>query len=258
MILAADVKNTYITFGCIEDCNILKVFTISTDLSKTEFEYAVEIKSILDFYGLGSAVFDGVIISSVVPSLTPIMRESLKLLTGQKALVVGAGVKTGLNIVIDNPAQLGSDFVASGVGALAEYTTPLIIVDLSTATAISVIDAKSNFLGGAIAPGLDLSLKALRTIGSLLTQVTFEAPRHCIGTNTDESMKSGTVLGIASLVDGMIARMEEEMGEKATSIIATGTFADAIVPCCKTKMLRDETLTLKGLAVIYSKNIKTR
>jgi type III pantothenate kinase len=258
MILAADVKNTYITFGCIEGTEILQVFTVATDLSKTEFEYAVEIKGILNFYGMGCSVFSGVIMSSVVPSLSPVMRESLRLLTGQRALVVGAGVKTGLNILIDNPAQLGADLVASGVGALAEYRPPLIIIDLSTAIAISVIDAKSNFLGGAIAPGLDLSLKALRTIGSLLTEVTFEAPRRCIGTNTDESMKSGTVLGIASLVDGMIGRMEEELGVTAASIIATGTYADAIVPHCRSNILRDESLALKGLAAIYLKNIKNR
>ncbi|MBQ9979583.1 MAG: type III pantothenate kinase [Oscillospiraceae bacterium] len=258
MIIAADIRNTYMTIGCIKDGKLQLVFTISTDVNKTQHEYAMTVKSILDFHAVGCSEFSGVIISSVVPRLTPVLREALRMLTGKKALVLGAGVKTGLNILIDNPAQLGSDLVAGAVGALAQYPTPMVIIDFCTATTFSVIDARSNYLGGSIAPGLDISMKALSSSASLLNQITLEAPKNAICTNTEECMKSGVVYGMASMVDGMIDRIEKELGENIKSIVATGAFAGAIVPYCTKQITKDDYLTLKGLAAIYTKNKRVK
>jgi type III pantothenate kinase len=170
-------------------------------------------------------------------------------------MVVGAGIKTGLNILIDNPAQLGSDLAVSAVAALNEYKPPIIAVDMGTATTIMVIDKNGSFLGGQILPGVALSMNALASKTSQLPKVSIEAPKKVIGTNTIDSMKSGAVFGAASMLDGMIDRIEEEIGMSAT-VVATGGLSGSIVPHCKHEIICDDDLLLKGLAIIYEKNVK--
>ena len=255
MILAVDIGNSQIVLGFMEGQEILKTARMATDITRTSDEYIVAIKQIMEFDHVDYLAFEGVIISSVVTPLTEIMRESLRVLTGHTPIVVGAGIKTGMNIAIDNPAELGSDMVVTGVAAVADYRLPAIVVDMGTATTIEVIDANANFLGGAIIPGIRLSLEALSSGTSKLPNVPIQVPDRCIGTNTVTCMQSGSIFGAAALIDGMVDRMEEELGEPAT-VIATGGLASLVVPYCRREIIYDKDLLLRGLAIIFQKNKK--
>jgi type III pantothenate kinase len=255
MLLAIDVGNSNIVIGCIDNGEISHVFRMVTDLSKTEYEYAVSIKSILEFEGIRGDGFDGAIISSVVPPLVNVLKIAVKNLTGHNAVVVGAGVKTGLNILIDNPAQMGSDLVADAVAAIATYKLPIIIFDMGTATTISAIDQNGNHRGGALFPGVGLSMNALSSGTSQLPKVPIEPPEKVINGNTIDAMKSGAIFGTASMVDGMIDRIEEEMGHKCT-VVATGGLSGRIIPYCRHEITHDPDLLLRGLGIIYDKNKK--
>lgn len=253
MILAIDIGNTNIVIGGVDDDKIHFVSRLSTDRTKTEDEYAVMFKSIFEIHDINIKDFDGVAISSVVPPLTNIMKRSVKILTELTPLVVGPGVKTGLNIKMDNPAQLGGDLVVGAVAAIALYPKPLIIFDMGTATTICAIDKNSNYLGGIIYPGVKVSLDSLTQRTSQLPAISLEAPAKTIGKNTIDCMKSGIIYGNASMADGMIDRIEAELGEKAT-VIATGGLSQMILPHCRHKIIFDEDLLIKGLKIIYDKN----
>lgn len=253
MILAVDIGNTNIVVGIIRGGKPDFVERISTDSSKTDLEYAVTLKTILDLHSYHPRKLTGSIISSVVPPVTTTVKSAIEKLTGQVPLVVGPGVKTGLNIKIENPAQLGSDLVVDAVAALDEYPAPLLIIDMGTATTISAIDRKGTYLGGVIIPGAAVALESLSNRASQLPHISFEAPKKPIGTNTVECMKSGTILGTACMMDGMIERMEEELGEPAT-VVATGGLARFIIPHCRREIIYDDYLLLKGLGIIYKKN----
>ena len=254
MIIAVDIGNTNIVVGVIEKDIPLFVERISTDKIKTDLEYAVTLKTILEIHHIAASDCSGSIISSVVPPVTTTVNQALEKLLGRKAMVVGPGVKTGLNIKIDNPAQLGSDLVVDAVAGIAEYPTPLLIIDMGTATTISAIDKNGNYIGGVIIPGARVALDSLSSKTSQLPSISFEAPKKPIGTNTIECMKSGIVLGNAAALDGMIDRMEDELGMKAT-VVATGGLARFVIPHCRRKIIFDDMLLLKGLNIIYHKNI---
>ena len=256
MILAIDIGNSNVVIGCLDENNAVKsLFRMVTDLKKTEFEYASTMKNILDFHQVDMTAVEGVIISSVVPPLTEIFRLAAEKLTGQKALVLGSGVKTGLNIQIENPASLGADIVAVSVAAMTEYPLPAIVIDMGTATTITVVDGNGRFIGGAIVPGVALSMNALSSGTSLLHKVPLEAPKKCINSTTTACMQSGAVYGNAALLDGMISRFEKELGESAT-VVATGGIAPKILPHCQKEIIYDGNLLLKGLGIIYRKNKK--
>lgn len=254
MLLAIDIGNSNVVIGCLNGNNeTVRLFRMVTDLKKTEDEYAAGIKTILEYSGLDLAGFEGAIICSVVPPLTEIFRCAVEKLIGCRALVVGAGIKTGLNIMIENPASLGSDLVAAAVAAMADFPLPVIVIDMGTATTITVVDKGNRFIGGAIVPGVALSMNALSAGTSLLQKVPIEAPKKCINTDTTESMQSGAVYGNAALLDGMIDRFEQELGCKARAV-ATGGIAAKIVPYCRHDIVYDENLLLRGLGIIYKKN----
>ena len=255
MILAIDIGNTNIVIGCIDSGEISRVFRLSTNIVRTVDECAADIKSIFDFYSVDIAEIDGAAMSCVVPPLTRVFRNAIKLLTGIDAIVVGAGVKTGLNILIDDPGQLGSDMAAGAVGALAIYKPPMIIIDLGTATKMFVLDKTGSFIGGAIAPGVSLSMSALVAGTSQLPRVPIEAPAKCISANTIDCMRSGAVFGAASMIDAMTERFEAELGEHA-QIVATGGLADAVIRYCKRDIIHDPNIILRGLAIIHEKNKK--
>ena len=255
MILAIDIGNTNTVIGCIDGDEILRVFRVSTNIARTADECAVALEGLLDFHALELTKINGAIISCVVPPLTHVFKDAVKLLAGTNAIVVGAGVKTGMNILIDDPAQLGGDMVATAVGALASYTAPIIVVDMGTATKMYVISEEGSFIGGAIAPGLSISLNALSSGTSQLPRVPIEAPAKCISANTIDCMKSGAVFGAASMIDGMIERFEEELGAQA-QIVATGGLADAVYRHCKHDIIHDPHLILRGLGIIYEKNTR--
>lgn len=254
MLLAIDIGNSNVVIGCLNENNeTVKLFRMVTDLKKTEDEYAAGIKTILDYNQMGCEHFEGAIICSVVPPLTDIFRLAVEKIIGVRALVVGTGVKTGLNISIENPASLGSDIVAASVAAMADFQLPVIVFDMGTATTITVVDKGNKFIGGAIVPGVALSMNALSSGTSLLQKVPIEAPKGCIHGSTLESMQSGAVYGNAAMMDGMIDRFEQELGCKA-SLVATGGIAAKIVPYCQHKIVYDENLLLRGLGIIYKKN----
>jgi len=257
MILAVDVGNSNITLGCLEGTEVRYIARMSTGTKKTEHEYAVAIRNILSFGDVDVKSFEGAIVSSVVVSITDAIREAIRLVTGLKALVVGKGIKTGLDIRIDDPGQMGADLLVGAVAALHSHKPPLIVVDMGTATTISVIDGAGRFLGGAIAPGVKLSLNALSGGTSLLPHISLDAPKKCIGTNTIACMQSGSIFGTAAMLDGMIDRMEKELGCPAT-VVATGGLAGSVIPCCSHEIVYDENLLLEGLAVLWEKNRKDR
>jgi len=256
MLLAIDIGNSNIVLGCMNGNELVRVFRMVTDSLKTEDEYAAGIAAILSFNGIDAKEFTGAAISSVVPPLTNVFREAVKRLTGLTAFVVGSGVKTGLNILIENPATLAADMVCSAVAAPSKYPVPIFIIDMGTATKITVIDKNGSYIGGAICPGLALSADAMTRGASLLPKVPIEAPKKAICGVTDDAMKSGIVFGAAAMVDGMLQRFEEELGMPPATVVATGGLASRVVPHCRERITYDDTLILDGLRILYEKNKK--
>ena len=253
MILAIDIGNTNIVVGCIDKEKIYFIERLSTVRTKTELEYAIDLKTVLDIYHIRRTDIEGCIISSVVPQITNVAKLAVEKILKKEALVLGPGVKTGLNIMLDNPGEMGADRVADAVAALTYYPVPLVIVDMGTATTVSVVDEKKRYLGGMILPGVRVSLDALTSRASQLSGISIEEPKKLIGKNTVDCMKSGILYGNAAAVDGIIDRIEEELGQKVTAI-ATGGMSGKISPHCRRKIIQDEDLLLKGLLVIYEKN----
>lgn len=254
MIIAVDIGNTNITFGCYRNDTLLFVSRIATDRSRTEDQYAVELKDIFNLNGTDASGFDGAIISSVVPELNNIIKTAIYKITNHKPMNVCENIDSGLNIEIDNPSQLGADLIAGAVAAINKYDLPCLVVDLGTATKISVIDKKGIFKGCTIAAGVGLSLNALSTKTSQLPAISLDAPSKVIGTNTIASMKAGTVLGTASMIDGLCDRIEIELNESLKTVVATGGHATDISPHCLRNIIYDSCLILDGLKCIYDKN----
>lgn len=253
MILAIDVGNTNIVLGGIEKGDIIFTARLGTNRAKTEDEYAMELLGILKLYSVAPQSIEGGIISSVVPELKPILQKAMKSLTGKTFLMVGCGLKTGLNIKIDNPAQLGSDLVVDAVAAQAKYTKPIVIFDMGTATTMSVIDSQGVYIGGMIIPGLRLSVDSLSANTAQLPYISLEAPSQLIGTNTINCMTSGAIYGNAAMLDGIIDRVEAELGKPVTAV-ATGGLFTRIADYCRRNIIQDENLLLDGLYILYQKN----
>lgn len=254
MILTVDIGNTNVVIGCAEGEDIIFFERVATNVLKTELEYVVEIKTILDLHEISKDSIKGAIISSVVPPLNTIFKSAIIKYLGVTPILVGPGVKTGLNIKMDNPAQVGADLIVNAVAGYKYYGAPLIMIDMGTATTVSALDENANYIGGVIVPGVRVSLDSLVNRTSQLPRISLEAPSNCIGTNTIDCMKAGIVFGQASMMDGLICRMMDELGMDAT-VVATGGLAASIMPYCKQKVIVDNELTLKGLAIIYSKNV---
>ena len=253
MILLVDIGNTNIVTGCAEEGEILFCERLSTNHRATTLEYMTVFRTAFELYNIDKEKIDGAVISSVVPSVTNVIKDAIKKTCSVEPMIVGPGIKTGISIVIDNPAQLGSDLITGAVASVAEYSVPQIIIDMGTATTISVINKDKQYLGGAIMPGLRVSHDALITRTSQLPKIAFEKPKKMIGSNTIDCIKSGMLYGNAGAIDGLIDRFNEELGEKCT-VIATGGLAKTVVPLCKKEIIIDEDLLLKGLMLIYEKN----
>lgn len=253
MVLAVDIGNTNVVIGCFDENEIRFTERLSTNKNSTSLEYLVLIKTVLELHGLEGHSFEGSIISSVVPSVTARVKEAMEKITGKEAFVVGPGVKTGLKIKLDNPLQLGSDRVADAVAATNLYPCPLIIIDMGTATTVSVVDSDKNFIGGMIMPGLMVSMEALATKTSQLPHIGLDAPKKAIGRNTVDCIKSGLIYGNAAAIEGLISDIEQELCEKCT-VISTGGLAKIVTPLCKHRIIEDDKLLLKGLKIIYNKN----
>lgn len=254
MILAVDIGNTNIVIGCIEEEKVYFVERVSTDISKTELEYVVQFKTLLELYRIKMEEITGCIIASVVPPLNNIVKNAMEKLLRITPMIVGPGLKTGLNILMDNPAQVGADLIVNAVAGLKYYGAPIIIIDMGTATTISVVDKNKNYVGGMILPGVKVSLESLVNRTSQLPRISLEAPKKMIGKNTVDCMKGGIIMGQAASMDGLIERICEELGYPA-QVVATGGLAGCIMPYCKKEIICDNELTLKGLGIIYNKNI---
>lgn len=253
MLLAIDIGNTNITLGAYEDEILRFTARLATAHGTTSDQYAVEIKNILELYGLNADRIEDCIISSVVPSVGGAVCNAVSLLCDIVPLELGPGVKTGLNIKIDNPAQLGADLVAGAVGAIIEYTLPCVVIDMGTASTISVIDRNGAYLGGVISAGVRLTLKALTENTAQLPSIDINAPKSVIGSNTVDCMKSGLIYGTAAMLDGLLDRISEELGEVPT-VVATGGLSKDIIIHCKNNIIYNSNLLLDGLREIYEKN----
>ncbi len=255
MILAIDVGNTNITLGVYDNEKLSFTARFATEAHRTADQYAMDLNSLLALYRVERSEISGIAISSVVPSVGSALRKAANRLFEVEPVVIGPGVKTGLNIRIDNPAQLGADLVAGCVGALAKYPLPCIVFDLGTATTVSVIDKSGAMIGGAIAAGPVTTMNALATKTAQLPFVDLESPSKTIGANTADCIKSGVIIGAAAMLDGLADRMEDELGEPAT-VVATGGLAPSVTSHCKRKIIIDDNLLLDGLMQIYKRNEK--
>lgn len=253
MVLVVDIGNTNIVLGMFEEDKLTFTARLATDRGKTDDEYAVLLQGISGLHGLNTEQIEGIILSSVVPPLTDVLRRAIAHFTQARLLVVGPGTKTGFTIKIDNPAQLGTDMVCNVAGALAKHSGPMIIVDMGTATTITVVDAQGSVLGGAIAPGVRISLDALSSGAAQLPHIPLRDVKNVIGKNTLDCMQSGVVFGAASMVDGMIDRISEAMGEEPY-LLATGGVSGMIVRHCRHKIHHNPDLLVEGLYALYLRN----
>lgn len=255
MLLAIDIGNTNILIGGLQDDQIMFKARIATDHTRTSDQYGVEIKNMIEALGFRIDQITDCIIASVVPPVFNSVCTGVIKIIGKQPMVVGPGLKTGLNIHVDVPSQVGSDRIVIAVAALAEYKAPLILIDMGTATTIEVVEPENVYLGGVIFPGVRVALDALTSRAAQLPGISLDQPRHVIGKNTVDCMRSGTMYGNAAMIDGLIDRIEEELGHSST-IIATGGLARFITPLCKRDIIVEKDLLLKGLNILYKKNIK--
>ena len=254
MILTMDVGNSNIVIGGVLNNEVKFVSRMATEQGRTEDQYAIYFREVLALYEFSPDDFSGSIISSVVPPITNILAKAISKAIGLKPVIVGPGIKTGLNIQTDNPAQVGSDIIMNNVAARNIYKTAVIVIDMGTATTISATDKNGNCKGCAIMPGISLSLNALSKNTAQLQGISLEDPKKTIGTNTIESMKSGIVYGNACMIDGMIDRFLTELSDDKATVVTTGGHARYIAPYCKKKILHNENLLLLGLYMTYNQN----
>ena len=253
MILAIDIGNTNIVIGGFSGDVLEFVARINTDPQKTEDEYAGTIKSVLSIHNVDKSNVKGAIISSVVPPLNTVMKKAIDFIYGIEPLMVSPGIKTGIKIQCDSPQSVGADLICACVAAHHIYGSPSLIIDMGTATKMMILDQSGAFIGVTIAPGVDISLKALTGGTAQLPQIDLSAPPVLMGKNTMECMRSGVIFGNASMLDGMIDRFEKEMGTTLT-LVATGGLSNRIIPHCNHKITIDDSLVLEGLRLLYIKN----
>ena len=257
MLLVTDIGNTNIVFGGISQGEIRFQARIATDRQKSSDQFAMTFLKLMAVYGIEADQIEDCIISSVVPPVLNAVRTGLQKILNLRPMVVGPGLKTGLNIRVDNPAQVGSDRIVAAVGALIDHEAPLILLDLGTATTFEVVGRGNIYLGGCIIPGVRTALDGLISHSAQLPSISLETPEKTIGTNTVECMRSGVLCGTAAMIDGMIGRIEQELGEPA-QVLATGGIAPLVIPLCLRQIGLEEDMILRGLEVIYRKNCRKK
>lgn len=255
MILVIDLGNSNIVMGIYHDDKLITTFRTNTDVTKTEDEYASIIRHFLSINQISENEVNDIIFASVVPPLRAIIILAIKSIFSKMPIVLGPGTKTGLMIKSDNPNEVGADLIAGGVGTIKKHGYPAILIDLGTATKFIIIDEKKEFSGAIIAPGVRLSAEALSNRAAQLPHIELIAPKNVIGKNTPDCMNSGSIYGAASMIDGLVRRIQKEMGQKC-ALIATGGLASRIIPYCEENIIIDDYLLLDGLYFIYQHHTK--
>lgn len=256
MILAIDVGNTNIVLGGVDNGKDIFSVRLASDRNKTADQYALDIQGILNMYHVEVSDIEGGIISSVVPYLQSVIPQAVRILTGIDIMVVGPGIKTGLDIRTDNPAAVGSDLIVGAIAAKAKYKLPIAIVDMGTATTVSVMDENGAYLGGMIIPGLWTSVNALSSLAAQLPNIDLAAGNaKVLGTNTVDCMRSGSLIGCAAMLDGIIDRVEEELGMNVSAVL-TGGVSPLVAPYCKRSFYLEPDILIRGLELLYERNRK--
>ncbi len=253
MLIAIDAGNTHTVFGQFVDNTLTNHWRISTNAERTSDEHALILRQFLELDGATLNDVSGIAISSVVPRVTAALREMTSRYVGKAALVIEPGVRTGMPILYDNPKEVGADRIANAVAAFEQFGGPAIVVDFGTATTVDVVSRRGEYLGGAIVPGIEISLDALFGRAAALRRVELVAPKHVIGKTTVESIQAGAVYGFAGQVDGIVDRFVAEIGPSA--VIATGGLASLLLPFSRTLEHHEPWLTLEGLRIIYDRNL---
>jgi len=255
VIVTIDIGNASIVVCCVENGERLTRFSLAADKNRTADEYTALMDLLARAKGVELSAAAGAIIASVVPQLTEITAQAVEQCTGKRPLILGPGVRSGLNIRMDSPTELGSDLVAAAVSAAERYPLPCILIDMGTATAVGVIDGKGAYIGGMICPGIAISQNSLARSASQLPDVSLGQPRRVIGKNTRDSMQSGLIYGAAAMLDGVIQRIEGELGEQARTVVATGEKAGVILKhCTRGDIVLDDDLVMHGLWKIWCRN----
>ncbi len=253
MVLAIDIGNTNISLGCMQDDKIFFEARIATDRARTSDQYGVEIKNMMEAFGVQLTDVDDCIISSVVPPVFNSVNTGVFKITGHQPMVVKPGLKTGLNICMDTPSQVGADRIVVAVAALTKYRAPLVIIDMGTATTIEVVEPENRYIGGVIIPGVHISMDALTSKTAQLPGISLDKPGKVVAKNTVACMRSGIMYGTATMLDGMIDLIADELGHEST-VIATGGLAQFVTPLCRHDIILDKDLLLRGLYAIYKMN----
>ena len=255
MLLAIDVGNSNTSVGLFgNDAKLQFLAALDTDSRKTADQICVDLMNLFALYQFDFKQVTGAILCSVVPPLNFMMEKALTRLLGKPPMVVGPGVKTGLNIKLSVQTQVGADIVADAVAALEKFPAPIITIDMGTATTIGVISEGRNYEGGLLLPGVNVSLEALSRRAAQLPDISLQHPKALIGKNTEDCMRSGIVYGTAGMLDGIIDRIRAEFPGKEVSVVATGGNAPVIVRYCRNKIIYDKYLLMDGLWTIYQKN----
>jgi type III pantothenate kinase len=253
MLLAVDVGNTNIVYGLFEGAVLVHQFRVESARGRTSDEYAVQLHSLLAMHGIDPKAVDAAIIACVVPSLTEPMMQLVKRGFGRDALVVGPGIRTGMAILIENPREVGADRIADAVAGFDKAKGGVVVVDFGTSTNFDCVTPKGEYLGGVLAPGLQISADALFTRAAKLSRVEIAKPPKVVGKSTVHAMQSGIVYGYVGLVDGLVERILAEVGFPC-AVIATGGLSSLIAPLSKTIGEVDDHLTLTGLRILYERN----
>lgn len=254
MLLAIDIGNTNIKYGVWKEDDLLASFRVSSRISRTADEYGSVLVNLLANSGINKSDIDGIIVSSVIPTLNYTVCHMCEYFFGISPLMVGPGIKTGMNIKAENPKEVGADRIVNNVAAYKKYGGPLIVIDFGTATTFNVVDASGAFIGGVIAPGIKTSLSGLVSSTAQLPMIELVPPKKVIAKSTETNMQAGIIFGFSGLVDNIVGKIKKELGSDNVKVVATGGLGEIIAKETKCIEVVDRTLTLFGLKTIYDLN----